>query len=274
MGIGAEQVQPVSQAIVNRLDGASRRPLVVGICGSQGSGKSTLARALVAKLGEAGLAAASLSLDDLYLTRAERERLGREVHPLLRTRGVPGTHDVALGLSVLAALDAHQPVRLPRFDKSVDDRAPEAEWERIDRPLDVLLFEGWCVGAQPQPVSMLRVSVNPLEREEDADGEWRRYVNAALRGPYRPLFARIDFLLLLAAPSWDVVRAWRIQQEDELRAQSPAGAAGIMDDAQITRFIQHYERLTRYILAEMPSRADMTILLGRDRAWEQVLRQA
>ena len=255
----------VQAEIIARLRQHPSGPLVVGICGAQGSGKSTLADGLVRGLRDAGIAAASLSLDDLYLTRAERERLGREVHPLLRTRGVPGTHDVPLGLSVLANLDARRPALLPRFDKSVDDRAPVDRWTKVGEPLDVLLFEGWCVGARPQPAEALAEPINPLERDEDGDGGWRRYVNAALEGPYRPLFARIDYLVLLAAPSWEVVRGWRIQQENDLRAQSAPGAPGVMSDEQIARFIQHYERLTRHILAEMPGRADTAIALDAER---------
>jgi D-glycerate 3-kinase len=261
----------VQAEILARLGARPARPLVVGICGAQGSGKSTLANGLLRGLNDAGFAAAALSIDDLYLTLAERERLAREVHPLLRTRGVPGTHDVDLGLSVLADIDARRPTLLPRFDKSRDDRAPRERWDAIDAPLDVLLFEGWCVGARPQPAEALVDPINALERDEDRDGRWRAYVNAALHGPYRPLFDRIDCLTLLAAPGFEIVRAWRIQQENDLRAQSAPGAPGIMTDDQIARFIQHYERLTRYILAEMPGRADVTIALNVDRRVGEVM---
>jgi D-glycerate 3-kinase len=262
----------VETEILARLRGRSARPLVVGICGAQGSGKSTLANGLLRGLSEAGIAAATLSIDDLYLTLAERERLAGEVHPLLRTRGVPGTHDVGLGLSVIADIDARRPTQLPRFDKSRDDRAPPERWEAIDAPLDVLLFEGWCVGARPQPAEDLIEPINALERDEDADGRWRTYVNAALERRYHPLFGRIDFLTLLAAPGFEVVRAWRIQQENDLRAQSAPGAPGVMTDDQIARFIQHYERLTRHILAEMPGRADITIALDTERRVGQIIR--
>jgi D-glycerate 3-kinase len=251
--------------ILARLRPRPARPFVVGICGAQGSGKSTLARGLLRGLGEAGVAAATLSIDDLYLTLAERERLAREVHPLLRTRGVPGTHDVTLGLAVIGDIDGRRPALLPRFDKSRDDRAPVDRWEALDGPLDVLLFEGWCVGARPQSADALVAPINALERDEDRGGHWRAYVNAALETRYRALFDRIDCLTLLAAPGFEVVRAWRIQQENDLRAQSAPGAPGVMTDEQIARFIQHYERLTRHILDEMPSRADITLTLDADR---------
>lgn len=242
------------------------RPLILGICGSQGSGKSTLARGLIDRL---GVRAATLSLDDLYLGTAARARRARDVHPLLATRGVPLTHDVALGCAILDAFRAGQPARLPRFDKASDEPLPETRWEAIDGPLDLLVFEGWCVGAAAQPAVDLVAPVNDLERTEDADGIWRRAVNAALAGPYQALFARIDRLVLLAAPGFDVVRGWRAQQEAELRATLAAQGrdpALAMNDARIARFIQHYERITRAILREMPARADLTLHLDRNRS--------
>jgi D-glycerate 3-kinase len=236
------------------------RPLVVGICGAQGSGKSTLAARLAQRLDRAAM----LSLDDLYLTRAERERLARDVHPLLRTRGAPGTHDIELGLSVMASLDRGAAVHLPRFDKATDDRRPESSWPTAPANAGVLLFEGWCVGARPQDDEALVQPVNALERQEDRDGVWRRYVNAMLAGPYRALFERIDLLVLLAAPGWNVVYDWRLEQEEALRHSGAPGDA-IMTAAEVGRFISHYERVTRHILAEMPQRADIVMALDAHR---------
>lgn len=241
------------------------RPLILGICGSQGSGKSTLARDLVETL---GVRAATLSLDDLYLGRAARASLVRDIHPLLAARGVPLTHDVALGCAILDAVRAGHAVDLPRFDKASDEPLPEAQWDAIDGPLDLLIFEGWCVAAAAQPAADLIAPVNDLERAEDPDGIWRRAVNAALAGPYQRLFARIDRLVLLAAPGFEVVRGWRTQQEAQLRATLAAQGrdpALAMGDVQVARFVQHYERITRAILHEMPARADLTLHLDRDR---------
>lgn len=245
--------------------------LVVGVCGAQGSGKSTLSAAVLARLEQAGIAAAVLSLDDLYLTRAERAALAHDVHPLLATRGVPGTHDVALGQAVIAALDAGEAAALPRFDKARDDRAPRGDWAQAPAACRVLLFEGWCVGARPQTDVALAQPVNALERDDDPDGVWRCYVNRALAGAYQMLFARIDRLVLLAAPGFDTVLGWRRQQEEELRIRSAADAPGVMDEVMLVRFIQHYERLTRYILAEMPPRADVVAYLGQDRSPRQIV---
>ena len=237
------------------------RPLVVGLCGAQGSGKSTLAGDLVARLERAGHRTTILSLDDLYRSAAARAALGRSVHPLLAVRGVPGTHDAALGLTLLDRLARHGPVEMPRFDKAIDDRVAPVT---VEAPFDIVLFEGWCVGARPQDVEELAAPVNALETERDPEGIWRRRVNAMLAGPYRALFDRIDRLILLAAPGFDIVHRWRAEQEDGLRARDPGGAR-LMDAAAIARFIQHYERLTRHILAEMPGRADLTLHLDTNR---------
>lgn len=241
--------------------GESGRPLVVGINGAQGSGKSTLCRFLEVLLAERGLNALTLALDDLYLGRAERGRLAVEDHPLFATRGVPGTHDVALGEAVLEALAAGRPADLPRFDKAEDDRAGRGI--RADPPVDVILFEGWCVGAVPQPAGLLGEPVNRLEAEEDADGTWRREVNRRLATDYAALFGRIDLLVMLKVADFEAVRANRKLQEEKLARIRPGGTA-LMDDAALDRFLMHYERLTRWMLDEMPARADMLIEIGPD----------
>jgi D-glycerate 3-kinase len=216
-----------------------------------------------------GLPTAVLSIDDLYLTHAQRLHLGERVHPLLRTRGVPGTHDVPLGLATLERLRCAGPVALPRFDKQHDDRLPRAQWPMFDAPASVVILEGWCVGALPQTDAELSAPVNTLERNEDPQGTWRGYANDALRGAYRELFGHLDMLLLLAAPSFDVVHGWRLEQEHKLRDTVTAAGGDVsrlMDDAGIARFVSHYERITRHILREMPGRADVVLELDAHRA--------
>ena len=227
-------------------------PLVVGLCGPQGAGKSTIAAALAADV-----RVAVLSLDDLYLAPEARARLAAEVHPLFKTRGVPGTHDIALGVDVLARLIAGERVALPRFDKATDAPRPLADWPVVARP-DVVVFEGWCVGATAQDAAALVDPVNALERNDDRDGVWRRYANDALAGPYRALFAPLDRLILLRAPDFATVVAWR-------QAAERAGPRA-MDDAAVARFCAHFERLTRHVDAEMPARADLVLSLAADRS--------
>lgn len=250
-------------AVERALDGwRGDEPFVLGVCGAQGSGKSTLAEGLTQQLTARGLRAATLSIDDLYLSHVERARLGEIVHPLFATRGVPGTHDVALGLRLLDAVRGGQDVVLPRFDKATNDPAPTGT--PVAGPLDVLIFEGWCVGARAQDDVALASPINALEAGQDSDMTWRRFANLALATDYAELFARIDRLVLLAAPGFEVVREWRIQQEHDLRARVGEGARTMSDD-QIGVFIQHYERLTRHILSDMPAYADLTLRLDEKR---------
>ena len=234
--------------------------LVVGVNGGQGSGKTTFCRlAEVILTAGFGQRAARFSIDDLYLTRAERQELARTVHPLFITRGVPGTHDVELGLDLIERLRSAQPgerTAIPSFDKSIDDRAPRSDWPEHKGAVDVILFEGWCVGATPQEETALREPLNALESDEDADGTWRREVDRQVREEYGELFAQIDLLILLAVPSFDRVREWRLLQEHKLAEDRPGGAA-LMERAAVERFILHYERLTRHMLDVLPSRADI-----------------
>jgi D-glycerate 3-kinase len=243
------------------------RPIVVGVNGAQGTGKSTLLALLTRLLAQQGtLRGTGLSLDDLYLTAGERAALAGRVHPLLATRGVPGTHDLELAHGVLDALTrAEGPVSIPAFDKAHDDRAPRERWPTVQAPFDVVVLEGWCVGARPQPSDALREPVNALEREQDADGRWRQFVNAQLEGPYAALFARLDALVMLTVPDMDCVRRWRIEQEHALarRLEREGRTGAPMDDAAVERFVQFFERLTCAILEEMPARADVVFDLDR-----------
>ena len=263
---------PLAACLAGQADehGATR---VIGVNGAQGSGKSTLCTLLQIVLQE-GFAkrVASFSIDDIYLPRAERVRLAEKVHPLLMTRGVPGTHDVALGLQLLTelrALKAGQSVDLPVFDKSIDDRSPEKDFRQVKGPVNLVLFEGWCVGARPQRDQALSIPVNRLERLEDPDRVWRRYVNKQLENDYKRLFSEIDFLIMLKIPGMSCVMEWRSKQEHKLAKTSPGGHR-IMDSAALQRFIMHYERLTRAMLTEMPERADLIFMLDRKHQIESV----
>jgi D-glycerate 3-kinase len=183
----------------------------------------------------------------------------------LLTRGVPGTHDVALGIRVIDALRRAGPgdtVPIPSFDKAADDRRPEGEWPRHLGPADVIMLEGWCLGASPEEDAALREPVNQLEAAEDEGGRWRRYVNDRLRGEYRDLWAQLEAIVMLEVPGMDQVFEWRWLQERKLaEAYGASGEPGtrIMDEAGVRRFVMHYERTTRHLLAEMPRRADVVL---------------
>jgi D-glycerate 3-kinase len=251
-------------AWVRRHKGANG--LVLGVNGAQGAGKSTLCEFLTVVLEQGyGQRVASFSIDDLYETRSTRQRLARDVHPLLVTRGVPGTHDVGLGMAVISALRTSPPgvpTLIPSFDKALDDRRPESEWKPFHGPADVVIVEGWCVAARPQTDAELALAVNSLEAEEDSDGSWRRYVNRRLATDYAQLFSQLDKLVMLKVPGMSSVYEWRALQENKLASANAGGKPNrIMDAAELRRFIMHYERLTRAMLQEMPGRADVVLFM-------------
>jgi len=267
---------PVVEDIVQRCQ--TTQPIVVGIQGSQGSGKTTFANfiKLVAE-SQFGKRCVSMSLDDFYRTRAERKRLSEQVHPMFSTRGVPGTHDIDLlakTLSSLERLNDGDQVVIPAFDKAMDDRADDNEWQVICKRPDIIVLEGWCIGVAAQDESLLLEPVNELERSEDDKAVWRRYVNDQILNHYQAVYDRIDCLAVLAVPSFDSVYQWRLKQEQKLIAklrQAGASEQNTMNAQQIKRFISHYQRLSEHALREVPEQTTWLLKLRSDHRITELL---
>jgi len=260
---------PLAQSIATKKAG-TKTPLVLGVQGTQGSGKSTLANFLKALLeNEHALKTVSLSLDDFYLTRAERSALADNVHPLFIARGVPGTHDVNLAINTIRSLKSiskEQTVAIPRFNKAIDDRFGENNWGAVSDSIDVIIFEGWCVGCDAQETDALHKPVNAFEESEDPEAIWRTYANKALASTYQDLFSLINYLVVLNAPSFECVFDWRLLQEKKLRERWESSAENsenhILSEAEVIRFVSHYERLTRHCLRTLPNKADWLLPLN------------
>ena len=260
---------PVAAYLAERR-AALGRTIVVGLGGGQGAGKSTLAALWVRALELGfGLRAAAVSLDDFYLTKAERERLASTVHPELRTRG-PGTHDVALAERTLRALRDAGPgvaVRVPRFDKAADDRVPEPAWTEIGGPLDVVVLEGVLVGVPPEPDPDpdpgLDPPINAFERERDPDGRLRRHARAQLRQLGGALDPLLDVRVFLAVPDLARVLAWRTEQERALGSEASGQQRG-MDATALARFVARFERLTLHALRTAPALAEVVLELDAE----------
>lgn len=240
---------------------------IFGISGLQGSGKSTLAAQMVAAGAGRGRRVVALCLDDFYLGRRERSALARRTHPLLVRRGPPGTHDLAMALATLDQLQSGPigaAVPISQFDKLADTRRPPSRWRNEATRPDLIVLEGWCLGLRPQTQAALRQPVNTFERAQDAGGRWRQACNEALAG-YAALWQRIDFLLWLKGPGFEVVPQWRWQQEKFLQLLKP-GRAG-MDRNAVKDFVQVFERLSRHGQATLGAIADQVIELdGKRRA--------
>jgi D-glycerate 3-kinase len=242
-------------------DGPRDRPPVIAVVGAQGSGKTTLARAAAERFG-----AAQISIDDVYLTRSEREALSREVHPLFVTRGPPGTHDLELLQQLIDALSAAGPddeTRIPDFDKRGDDRRPMEDWRVFRGRPSAILIDAWCLGVLPEEAAALVAPVNALEADLDPDGGWRRAVNGFVSGLYADFIAQFDAVLFLRAPSFDVVLDWRCQQEADLLGVAPADLPAA-ERERLAGFIQYFERITRRMLAGGVT-ADAVVQLDRNR---------
>ncbi|HYC73669.1 kinase [Brevundimonas sp.] len=241
--------------------GPKHRPPLIAIVGAQGSGKTTLAREAAERFG-----AAQISIDDVYLTRAERGALARELHPLFVVRGPPGTHDLALLQDLIDGLSAAAPgdeTLIPDFDKRGDDRWPVERWRRFTGRPSAVLIDAWCLGALPQDEAALAAPVNALERDHDPDGDWRRAVNGFVAGPYAAFAARFDAILFLQAPGFEVVLDWRCQQEADLLGLAPADLPP-EERARLAGFIQYFERVTRRMLSG-GVRSSITVKLDRNR---------
>ena len=249
---------------------ASHQPLsLIGVQGAQGAGKTTRCQLWADALNARGITALVLALDDFYLSRWERQQLAATIHPLLASRGVPGSHNLArLNHCLDQWRDQQTPLWLPCFDKGHDDCGAD---RRVDGPVQLVLLEGWCIGVPAEPEQTLVQPLNPLEADEDRDGRWRHYVNQQLAGPYARLWLRLDGLISLEIPGFDWVARWRGQQEQTLRRQHPQQG---MDEAALTRFIAHFERLTRHALKVMPELADLRLPLGVDHQPHQLLQRS
>lgn len=263
---------PLLTNIMQHQKGANK-PILVGINGAQGSGKSTLSDLLVHLLNKQyGLPSISFSIDDYYLSKQDRFVMSENVHPLFKTRGVPGTHDTKALQYTLKKLLNGETCAISRFDKSTDDLYPKSQWQRVTAPVSIIILEGWCVGVKPQADDKLTLPINSLEQTKDEKGLWRGFVNNALKQQYATLFNTIDYMIMLKAPSFNQVHTWRCEQEQRLRdklikqGRDKNDLGGLMDNTQIASFIQYYQRVTEHALISLPKKCNTYFELDANRS--------
>ena len=238
----------------------NKKTKIIGLTGGQGSGKSTISKILKIILKEIfNLETVIFSIDDFYKTLKERRKMSKNISPLFLTRGVPGTHDTKMLLNTIKALKKtrFKKILIPKFDKGFDDRASKDKWLRVNKKPNIVIFEGWCVGADSQKNKDLLVPINVLEKLKDKKKIWRYRVNKELKKDYKKVFELLDKIIFLRVPSFKYVFKWRLLQEKKLRITSTEKKT--MSDNQIKKFIMFYERLTKHMLKTLIYKADTII---------------
>ena len=249
------------------------KTLFLGLSGGQGSGKTTIAgilKIILRKFFKRKVY--TISIDDFYKTLNERNKMSQKIHPLFKTRGVPGTHDINLIRKFFTFVKRikFKKFKTPKFDKSIDDRIKKEYWTSIKKRPEIIILEGWCVGAKPQSNSLIKNSINILEKNEDKNLAWRNYVNKKLKNEYKKIFSMIDHLIFIKVPNFNMVLKWRLLQERKLKKKSYLNKK-IMSHAQIKRFVMFYERITLQMIKDLNKYASLVILLKKNHEIKKIL---
>ena len=263
---------PISFWIEKKVN--KNKPLIIGLAGGQGSGKTTISSILTLILQKYfKLNVFKISIDDFYKTRKDRKLLSKKKHPLLMTRGVPGTHDVDLILSFFKKIKnkKFKTLQVPKFNKAIDDRYKKNLWYKLKLRPDVVIFEGWCVGAKAQTANQLKKPINSTEKVYDREAKWRVYVNNQLKTKYKILFKQLDGLLYLKAKNFNLLRAWRLKQERKLEEQTKNKKnLRIMNSHDLINFMQTYQRITQQMFKDVLRSSSIIINLNSNHQIEQI----
>ena len=245
----------------------NKKPYFVGLAGGQGTGKTTISSILEIILRKYfKLNVFKISIDDFYRTRKERFNLSNKVHPLLMTRGVPGTHDIKIMLDFFrkSKTKKFKSFKLPKFNKAFDDRCKKNQWYTIKKRPDVIIFEGWCVGAKAEKNNTLKKSINSLERANDPKLIWRKFVNKQLKTNYKKLYDQLDCLIYLKAKNFSLLQKWRLIQEKKLWLKNKNKKTNnkIMSKGDVINFMQTYQRITQNMFKFAPKYASIIFNLN------------
>ena len=255
---------PICFWIAKKAD--NKKPYFVGLAGGQGTGKTTISSIIKIILEKYfKLKVFKISIDDFYKTRKERIALSKKVHPMLLTRGVPGTHDINMMLDFFKKSKAKKfkNMKLPNFNKAIDDRFPKKKWNTINKKPDVIIFEGWCVGARAETNKTLKKSINSMEKANDHKLVWRKYVNQQLKTKYKKLYSQLNCMIYLKAKNFSLLQKWRLKQEHKLWLKTKKkGGHKIMSKGDVINFMQTYQRITQNMFKNMPKYASIILNLN------------
>ena len=243
-----------------------KRPYFVGLAGGQGTGKTTISSLIKIILTKYfKLKVFRISIDDFYKTRKERISLSKRIHPMLLTRGVPGTHDINMMLSFFRKVKSKKfkRLKLPTFNKAIDDRFKKKDWYNLNNKPDIIIFEGWCVGAKSEKNNSLKKTINSMEKSKDQKQIWRKYVNQQLKSKYKNLYSQLNCLIYLKAKNFSLLQKWRLKQERKLWLNSKRKSKlKIMSKGDVINFMQTYQRITQNMFRYMPKYASIIFNLN------------
>ncbi len=288
-------------------ESSSDTPFFIGLNGVQGAGKTVLVSSLARTLSSPphNLATCVFSLDDLYLTHSDQVQLAQtnSDNPLLQHRGQPGTHDIALALEIFQKLERGEKVRIAKYNKSLfngqGDRQPESEWDQVntrsDQKVEIVIFEGWCVGFQPLTASELESKHFHAEEAREAnDGKYQgrlghntlqsvTAINDSLK-QYSKLWQYFDVFIHIDASDPLFVYKWRLEQEATTKREKGAG----MSDEEVRKFVDGYypsyelytETLRRGVFKPREEESDgdgwkekqLRLVVGEDRKVKNVIK--
>ena len=252
--------------IINKINNSKDNKFL--IAGSQGAGKSTLAKIFKLVLENVYKKKVMLlSIDDYYLSKNKRNKLSKNIHPLLITRGVPGTHDiVALKNDIINFQKKKFPINTPKFNKLKDDISSK---KNIIKNAEILLLEGWCCGSPSINKKYLFQNINRLETIFDKNKKWRQYYNSQLKKDYKKVFSLFDQQIYIQPPSFSYILKWRYNQEKNNALKSRN--KDFMNKKDLQKFIQHYEKLTKWMMKTMPAKADILIKIDSNQKIKKVV---
>ena len=264
---------PISFWIAKKAE--KKRSYIVGLSGGQGSGKTTISSIISIILRKYfKLNVFTISIDDFYKKRKERFLLSKKIHPSLMTRGVPGTHDINMMLDFFKRIKRKEfrSLKLPKFNKAIDDRYNKKLWYSIKKRPDIIIFEGWCVGAKAEKNNTLKQPINSFEKLRDKKLIWRRYVNKQLQSKYKQLYDQLNCLLYIKSNNFSLLRKWRIKQETKLRLKNKRSNRNkIMSNKEVINFMQTYQRVTQNMLKTVPKNASIILNLNTNHQIKSVI---
>ncbi len=257
---------PICFWIAKKAD--KKKPYFIGLAGGQGTGKTTISSVIKIILEKYfKLKVFKISIDDFYKTRKERVNLSKKIHPMLMTRGVPGTHDIKMMLDFFkkTKIKRFKKLKLPNFNKAIDDRSPKKNWYNISQQPDIIIFEGWCVGARAEINKTLKKPINSIEKINDQNLIWRKYVNHQLKTKYKKLYTQLNCMIYLKAKNFSLLQKWRLKQEKKLWLKTKKKSRHkIMTKGDVINFMQTYQRITQNMFKNMPKYASIILNLNHN----------